>query len=246
MTRAESRAEFRRRAVKPRDAWWTVLVIDPLALPVLSLLVRTRRVTPLKITIVAAVFGLGSVVAFFSGHLVVGAILFEIRFFLDCLDGKLARIRGLASSRGAFVDLTSDVVLISASIAGLGWHLAHAAPHVPLALSGSATFACLVLFWLILYDLDHPRAAVRTDVTAPSRIDRWLRHHRLVRLPRTVEIETLLLFVAPLTGSGLVLRVSFVIALAYYVVAAPRLFARLWGQTDPPGPGRDSATQEPG
>ncbi|HEY3006387.1 MAG TPA: CDP-alcohol phosphatidyltransferase family protein, partial [Kribbellaceae bacterium] len=217
--------EQRHRALKTRDAWWTVLVIDPLAVRVLPVLVSAPAVTPMRMTGLAAVLGAGSVALFCTGHVVLGAVLFELRFFVDCLDGKLARIRGVASARGAFADLTADVVLVSGAIAGLGWYLVHDR-DVPFALPAAVVFGSLVLFWLILYDLVHPvpgRAGV-PPTAAPRGLDGWLARHRLERLPRTIEVETGLLFLAPLTGSTGVLVVAYALGLGYYTVAAVALF----------------------
>ena len=228
--------EFRRLAVRNPDAWWVVLVIDPIALPVLALLARMPRVTPLRITAVGSLIGAGSIAAFFSGHLVLGAVLFELRYFLDCLDGKLARVRGQVSDRGAFADVSADVVLIGATMVALGWRMAFrgiAGDHIPIALSGSCTFACLVLFWLILYDLDHATGA-GTGAARRSPVGAWLHARRMYRLPRTIEVETLLLFIAPLTGNITMIVVCFALALTYYVLACVRLFVRLWGRM--PGP----------
>ena len=171
--------------------------------------------------------------SFGTGHLLLGAILFELRFFADCLDGKLARVRGLTSPRGAFVDLALDVVLISSAMGAMGWHLSRTTAQVPLALPAVCTVACLILFWLILYDRDHP--AVQTARAAPreSAFGRWLRHHRLARLPGTIEVETGLLFIAPLIGNAWLLAASFVAAGAYYVVASVHLFVKLLRRTSP-------------
>lgn len=230
-------AEFRRRALRRRDAWWVVLVIDPLALPVLAVLARIRWVTPMRITAAGALIGAGSVAAFFSGHLVLGALLFELRYFLDCLDGKLARVRGVTSARGAFLDFGSDVLLISAAMAALGWRLAFhptGSDHVPIGLSAACTFACLVLFWLILYDVEHRASGTTAAPESRSGAGAWLRARRMYRLPRTMEVETLLLFIAPLTGNITVIAVCFALALTYYVLACVRLFVRLWRRM--PGP----------
>jgi phosphatidylglycerophosphate synthase len=230
--------EFRRRAVKPRDAWWAVLVLDHLVLPVLAVLVRVPWVTPMRLTMIGVVFGVVAVGSFGTGHLVLGAILFELRFFADCLDGKLARVRGLTSSRGAFVDFASDVVLISASMGALGWHLSQSPAALPLVLPAACTVACLVLFWLILYDLDHPAAPSGRPAPKETRFGRWRRHHRMVRLPGTIEVETGLLFLAPLIaaliGNQWPLVAAFVGAGLYYVVASVHLFVKLFRRTSPP------------
>jgi phosphatidylglycerophosphate synthase len=219
----------RRRALKTRDAWWTVLVIDPLAIRVLPVLVSAPAVTPLRLTGFAAALGAGSVALFFTGHLVLGAVLFELRFFVDCLDGKLARVRGTTSARGAFADLTADIVLVSGAIAGLGWYLVHDR-GVPCELPAAVVFGSLVLFWLILYDLVHPapgRAGV-PPAAAPRGLTGWLARRRLERLPRTIEVETGLLFLAPLTGSTSVLVVAYALGLTYYTLASVALFVLLY------------------
>ncbi len=231
----------RRRALKTRDAWWTVLVVDPLAIRVLPVLVHARVVTPLRITGLAAVLGAASAGLFFAGQLVFAALLFELRFLVDCLDGKLARVRGTASPRGAFADLAADVVLVSGAIAGLGWHLAHDR-GVPFELPGAVVFAGLVLFWLILYDLAHPAPASADSPpgTAWSGLDGWLARHRLERAPRTIEVETGLLFLAPLTGSTRVLVIAIALALAYYVVATVHLFFVLYRRLPATAPVADA------
>ena len=230
-TRSTMSPELRRRALKSRDAWWTVLVIDPLSLPVLSVLVRLSWVTPMRLTAGAAVLGAASVAAFGTSHLVLGAVLFELRFFLDCLDGKLARIRGLASPRGAFFDLSMDVLLVSGAMAALGWHVGRVEGPVALGVSLTATFVCLILFWLILWDIDHPSmpsAADGSRRSPESRLRRWMRHRRLNHLPHNVEVETLLLFLIPLTSNERLLAIAFAVALVYYLLASLRLFIRLF------------------
>lgn len=237
-------ADDRRRAVKRVDAWWTVLVIDPIALRVLPFLVGRPAVTPMRLTAAAAVPGAASVGLFFAGHLVLAAVLFQLRFLLDCLDGKLARLRRTASPRGAFVDLMADVALVSAAIAGLGWHVVRER-DVRFELPAAVLVASSVLFWLILYDLAHP-ATVPGRVRS-GRLSRWMARHRLERLPRTVEVEAGLLFLAPLTGSTTVLVVALVLALGYYVLAGLRLVVVLYRRlpADSPAPAERPAAAVP-
>jgi phosphatidylglycerophosphate synthase len=227
--------EFRRRALKSRDSWWAVLVVDPLALFVVAMLARISWVTPIQLTVTGAALGVAAVASFGAGQLVLGAILFEMRFFFDCLDGKLARVRGLTSPRGAFLDLTMDVILISGAMGALAWHLSQAPVRVPLELSAACIAGCLTLFWLILYDLHHPAAGRVYKETA---LGRWLRHHRLARFPGTIEAETGLLFIAPLlasfTGHVWPLSAAFIVAGAYYVLASALLFIKLVRRLSPP------------
>ena len=96
---------------------------------------------------------------------------------------------------------------------------------------------------MICYDLDHP--AVNSAHPAPreSALARWRRHHRLERLPGTIEVETGLLFIAPLIGNAWLLTASFVAAGAFYVVASVHLFVRLLRRTSPPSRPRQDDPQ---
>lgn len=220
-------------ALKARDTWWTVLVIDPLAMRVLPRIVGRERITPARLTAAAAVLGVASTILFATGQLVAGAICFELRFFLDCLDGKLARLRRISSPRGAFLDFGCDVALIGSNLAALGWYLVDDR-GVTAALPLAVVVLCQALFWLLVYDVAYaqgykPHREVRAaTIDARSRIGTWLARRRLVGAPRTVELETLVLFLAPLTGSTRLLVAAYVAALVYYALASARLAALIY------------------
>lgn len=234
-------------ALKARDTWWTVLVIDPLAMRVLPRIVGRERITPARLTAAAAVLGVASTILFATGQLVAGAICFELRFFLDCLDGKLARLRRISSPRGAFLDFGCDVALIGSNLAALGWYLVDDR-GVTAALPLAVVVLCQALFWLLVYDVAYAQKYVESPHagaadTAPSagtrsRLGSWLARRRLVAAPRTVELETVVLFLAPLTGSRPILVGAYYLALAYYALASGRLatliYRRLPGGQDHP------------
>lgn len=229
--RTSEAAEFKLQVAKKADTWWTVLFIDPLALVVLRRMQHWQWITPARLTAGSAVMGVAAAVFFVTGHLVLGALCFEARFFFDCLDGKLARLRGIASPRGAFLDFGCDAVLISSILASLGWHLV-ARRDVSLTLILVVLVLCLVMFWLMLYRQILPSTA---ETPAPSDPDTahpesrrdlvgdWFLRHRLVRSVRSVEIETLALFIAPLSGRVGLIVVGLLIASAYYLIGAIRL-----------------------
>lgn len=96
---------------KKRDYWWTVLFTDPIALPGVRLLLRTRWLSPDQLSFLAVLFGLCVGPAFASGTrwgLVVGAVLFQLAFIADCMDGKLARALGTGTPRGEALDRIGD------------------------------------------------------------------------------------------------------------------------------------------
>jgi phosphatidylglycerophosphate synthase len=201
---------------KPLDAWWTVLVVDPVALRVLPYLAGRSWITPLRLTLLGAALSAASIPLFATERFVLGALLFQAGFFFDCLDGKLARLRGETSSIGALLDQALDVAIRTGAFVALAWH---AFPDSRLA---PVLVAAVVLgeAWLRIY----PSAAGAGEGPALpgalGRVRTAMARRRLVLLPATVDFETLSLFLAPLTGSVEVIRVALVAVLACYAFYA--------------------------
>jgi phosphatidylglycerophosphate synthase len=206
---------------KPLDAWWTVLAVDPIAIRLLPRLSRLAFVTPMWVTLVGAILSGLSVAAFANERLIAGALLFEAGFFFDCLDGKLARIRGATSELGAFLDLFLDVVVRTGAFVALALLAFPDSQIVPALL---ASLVCLES-WLRIYVASQPARPPLGLPSALARVKVMLAQHRLAPLPSTVELETLCLFVAPLTGRIDVVRIGLWIAAGgYAVVSALHLF----------------------
>src|SRR5690348_15833954 len=96
---------------KESDAWWTVLLVDPIAVQLLRPATAIRWVTPNQVTLAAFAVGLGSAVCFAratTSWLIAGALLYHVAFILDCVDGKLARWQRSTSSFGAWLDIAMD------------------------------------------------------------------------------------------------------------------------------------------
>jgi phosphatidylglycerophosphate synthase len=110
---------------------WKARMDDPFnrfyRYPLARLLVRVLLPTPVTpnqvsfVQPVLAAFAGYSVTFADRGHLVLGAVLFEVRALLDCTDGTLARARGQSSAAGHAVDAVADwlgTVLLYAGIFG--------------------------------------------------------------------------------------------------------------------------------
>lgn len=100
---------------KKRDAWWTVFLVDPVATRMLIVLARFRFITPNRVTWAALFIGLASAGFFLQGDrrsLLIGALLYHLSFILDCIDGKLARLKGNGTVFGGWLDYVFDRIRV--------------------------------------------------------------------------------------------------------------------------------------
>ncbi|HEU4346943.1 MAG TPA: CDP-alcohol phosphatidyltransferase family protein [Actinoplanes sp.] len=107
--------EIRDRTCKSRDAWWTVLLVDPIAIRLVRLVAPYRWITPNLLSGLGFVLGLGAAWCFAMADrwwLVAGAVLFHLSFVIDCMDGKIARLNGTGSMFGAWFDFIFDRVRV--------------------------------------------------------------------------------------------------------------------------------------
>ncbi len=100
-----------RDSYKQKDAWWTVYLVDPIASRLMVPLANYTRITPNQLTLSAFVIGLIAAYHFYQGtyySLAVGAVLYHLSFTLDCMDGKLSRLKGTGTVFGAWLDYILD------------------------------------------------------------------------------------------------------------------------------------------
>ncbi|GEB14877.1 glycosyltransferase [Pimelobacter simplex] len=230
--------------MRPRDIW-TRLVIDPVTDPLARGLARHRAVTPNRVTAVAGVLGTAAAACLATGRLRTGGALFLLRFLADCLDGKIARLQGTSSARGALFDVATDVLCVSAAYAALaGWAVAHDRASPALAVAMLGALAC---YGWSLAQRKHladaaglgdggSRLIDRTDLPL---LDPWLRLCRRLDMspvPWAVECETLVLGLLPLTGGPRFVVLGLGLGLAFYVVATLVNLRRMWRITALPPP----------
>ncbi|GGO06787.1 hypothetical protein GCM10010116_13500 [Microbispora rosea subsp. aerata] len=106
---------------KPRDSWWTVFMVDPLACRLALLVANHTSITPNGLTRLSMLIGLASAAAFAQGMLVAGAVLFYLSFTVDCMDGKIARLKGTGTPFGLWLDYVGDRVRVVCCAFGWGF-----------------------------------------------------------------------------------------------------------------------------
>ena len=107
-------------------------------------LVKTR-ITPNQITIISFVIALASAVFFGLGNrwsLIIGGLLIQFSSIVDGCDGEIARLKGLSSAYGAWLDSVLDRFADAAVITGMAWGAYHQFgwivwPLAMIALAGS-------------------------------------------------------------------------------------------------------------
>ena len=111
-----------RATYKKRDAWWTVLLVDPIAGRLTVPIANRTSLTPNQLTIGAGILGVGAAAAFAEGSraaLLTGAALFYLSFVVDCIDGKIARLKHNGTVFGTWLDYVLDRVKVAACAVAL-------------------------------------------------------------------------------------------------------------------------------
>ncbi|MEV0581669.1 CDP-alcohol phosphatidyltransferase family protein [Nonomuraea sp. NPDC050310] len=227
---------------KTRDSWWTVYVVDPLACPLTLLVANRTRLTPNDVTVVSLLLGAASAVAFGVDQLVLGAVFFYLSFMVDCVDGKLARLKGTGTPFGLWLDYVGDRIRVVLCAAGLAYGQYTLTGEVGYIVLG-ATVAILDLFrYVNAPQMKRVREAVRelrgprepqAEPRQPSRrvlprVNRLLARHRVrSHLISGIEFHAAVFVVAPLVGPAALIPVATVASL---LLLANEIFIvyRMW------------------
>jgi phosphatidylglycerophosphate synthase len=87
---------------------------------VVVLALAPLRVPPPAVVLVAAATGIAGALELARGHLVVAALLVQLKTVLDNADGQLARLTGRVTAFGRYLDSECDLLVNAALFAALG------------------------------------------------------------------------------------------------------------------------------
>jgi archaetidylinositol phosphate synthase len=96
-------------------------VFRPLAHVVVQVLLPLR-VPPPAVVLASGAAGIAGAVELARGHLVVAALLIQLKTVLDNADGQLARLSGRVTLLGRYLDSLFDLLVDAALFAGLAWY----------------------------------------------------------------------------------------------------------------------------
>jgi len=98
-------------AKKQKDGWWASIFSGPVANIFLVFVADVKWITPNCVTTASlflCIIACGFIANGKNLFLIIGAILVQFVFILDCLDGQLARYRSASSNFGAWYDRVTD------------------------------------------------------------------------------------------------------------------------------------------
>jgi phosphatidylglycerophosphate synthase len=209
--------------IKDRDACWTVFVIDPVAVPLATVVARVGVLTPNLLTACSVLVSFGAAAAFAFDQLLLGALIYQAAFLVDCLDGKVAAIRHLKSPWGGFFDVTGDTLRFVACFLALAlvttsghadtWHL------LPVLLYPCARFGLLGMA-----EARPAGEGSRGTMTVEPRPWKVLRlaPRRATKPGSTVDAEAVALTLGPIAH---LTTLCFALAAALHVMHAAVVFA---------------------
>src|SRR4051794_30530771 len=181
---------------------WTVSVIDPLATPLVARLRGARWITPNRLTVASALVAIAAGVAFAFDQLVAGALVYQVSFLLDCMDGKLAKSRGLRNPLGGWFDVIGDTVRLIACSIGLMIALADdSAAAAPILMA----YVSLRFGVLMVAEARDAPARTATVAARPRLLDALrLAPRRMAPPGTTVDVEAVVFTIGPIVGRPVV------------------------------------------
>lgn len=166
-----SAREVYQRTKKVPDLFWNRFVCRPVA-AVLVDWIQGTRITPNQITLASFLVGIvaAGLLMAWPGHAgLVGAVLvYQTSYVLDCADGMLARLRGVASPAGHLLDFLMDELKAFAILAGAAVRLQLEHPAGPFLLLGLFGLVCLASGIALTSFTRHPLIAPPKSEALPA------------------------------------------------------------------------------
>lgn len=244
-------------AVKDEDGFFATFFVSSWS-PHVVRWAAARRVTPNQVTAASIALAVAAAASFATGAragMLAGAVLVQLAFVADCVDGQLARYAGMGTPLGAWLDAVSDRGKELVVYAGLAVGGAQAgAPDIWLLAT------CALALQALRHQTDFAYAAGRSPEEVPDHGTGGAARHvgaAGVRTAATLERSRLRwvkrIIVLPIgerfalisvTAAAAGPRTTFVALLAWGAVAAVYMVSGrvLRSLADPRGPGGPAAT----
>lgn len=192
--------QIEQNALHPLQSWVDIFLIEPIAVRVVWLLLRwAPRTTPNMVTGSSFLCAVLSAFFFFHTEYLLGALVYQLFYVLDNVDGILARFTKQTSRLGASLDGLNNVAAYGLNLSALFLGIAED-PMIRLV------WAALLVIWALHLEmgksLGKPENAVWANFV-PSQ-DSLLRRNRLLFPLSFPDRHFLLFVVGPLAGLTIV------------------------------------------
>ncbi|MBI5481075.1 MAG: CDP-alcohol phosphatidyltransferase family protein [Deltaproteobacteria bacterium] len=195
--------EVYRSSRKARDNFWNTFVARPIAAVLLHFL-QHLRLTPNQWTFIALAVAVAAAATLalwrtWTG-LIVGAVLLEASYVLDCVDGQLARLKGRCTPAGAHLDFLMDELkafLYVAAVTLRLWLISGKVYYLVVGLLGLAAVAAAISLTTFMrrpeylaagppspppappdkYAVPQPRSPLALGVIAAEFAGQWVIHY---------------------------------------------------------------------
>lgn len=181
---------------KKRDYFFTVVFVDPLAIPLARAFAR-RGVSPSTVSWLSLLCALPIGFAFGTGErygLIIGAALWYFSFLLDCIDGKVARLTGTTSERGKKLDSLGDGARRASAVLGIVAYLWHT--------EGETQAWVAVIFGILAFYVIELSGGEMSgpDQEPRGAFSKRLARYRLLPNPGMTDVSAIAFVTGPLTG----------------------------------------------
>ncbi|MBF0252773.1 MAG: CDP-alcohol phosphatidyltransferase family protein [Candidatus Omnitrophica bacterium] len=104
--------------------WWAAICILPFSRRIALFLCNRTDIRPNTVTLISFILRIVSAFCFLRGGypmLILGALIFEFAYVLDCVDGSIARLKEYTSTIGAFYDHATDTMGVTINFLAIGY-----------------------------------------------------------------------------------------------------------------------------
>ncbi|RMZ49512.1 CDP-alcohol phosphatidyltransferase family protein [Candidatus Marinimicrobia bacterium PRS2] len=126
------------------DEWWSSFVTAPIGILLNMIVVDWPILNPNRLTALSFIFallGAAYILPFSYQNFVAAAILIQLSHVLDCMDGQMARYRGISSPAGSFFDKIADFIKIFIFFAAVSFTVFEESNNITVVFLGfTATF----------------------------------------------------------------------------------------------------------
>ena len=200
-------------------SWWAIIFNLYPAKYITYFLVNKTSITPNQVTTVSLLFAVFAGLAFWYDSFIAGAILYQVSFILDIVDGSIARSKDQSSQIGAFYDVFTDWLKAPVLILLLFYKL------------DQVILGEIVIFLFFLnccankYN-DMLFYTTQNSITKSENVQKsllgryfaYMKEQRLIVLPGSVEVEGLIVFLYAISQNTLFVYFAIFLLLFSFVL----------------------------